>query len=64
MCYDPPSENPNDTKSYCIICSDDGEYGYVCEDCKENREPEHDRYEDQWELNITHKNQPNIIYLV
>ena len=29
------SEDPNILKSYCIICSDDGDYGYICEDCRE-----------------------------
>jgi|15BtaG_2_1085339.scaffolds.fasta_scaffold00247_24 hypothetical protein len=45
--FDPPSENPNDTKSYCIYCSEDGgDYNYVCDDCRANLEPEHDRRED------------------
>ena len=35
--FDPPSEDPNIVKSYCTICSDDGgDYGYICEDCKES----------------------------
>jgi hypothetical protein len=41
-CYDPPFEDPNIVKSYCIICSDDGDYGYVCEDCKEKEREEYD----------------------
>ena len=40
--FDPPSEDPNIVKSYCTICSDDGGYGYVCEECKEKEREEND----------------------
>ena len=31
-------EDPNLVKAYCINCSDDGDYGYICEDCIGNEE--------------------------